>query len=309
MSEQLALKLKDEIQTAINNNEEDKIVELLKQLTSVKMTISLLKSTELGIVVNKLKKDQAEKSPQIAKLSSDLLAEWRSVVKTEQSRTPTKPKSSSKRKDALEESAQNLSKKAKLDSTAKTPSKKNPEKSRSNEEIEIPRDEIESEIQKIRRMNREKFGKALETEESLEEGDWTPTDLGREIEEALWQKYDCKDDEPYHSHRRKLYFNIQRNALLGISLLKKEITVPQLLKMDHTELATKDQQEWRKKKEEWLLQASQSFRKEDLAISDMFQCGKCKESKVTYYELQTRSADEPMTIFIKCTVCGNGWKK
>jgi len=42
--------------------------------------------------------------------------------------------------------------------------------------------------------------------------------------------------------------------------------------------------------------------------TDQFRCGKCKQYKTTYYQLQTRSADEPMTTFITCTVCGNRWK-
>tara|TARA_Y100000389_G_scaffold6686_1_gene6411 strand:+ start:141 stop:845 length:705 start_codon:yes stop_codon:yes gene_type:complete len=37
-------------------------------------------------------------------------------------------------------------------------------------------------------------------------------------------------------------------------------------------------------------------------------CGKCKLNKVHYYQLQTRSADEPMTTFCTCTNCGNRWK-
>lgn len=37
-------------------------------------------------------------------------------------------------------------------------------------------------------------------------------------------------------------------------------------------------------------------------------CGKCKKNKITYYELQTRSADEPMTCFYRCLTCGNRWK-
>lgn len=37
-------------------------------------------------------------------------------------------------------------------------------------------------------------------------------------------------------------------------------------------------------------------------------CGKCKKNRITYYELQTRSADEPMTCFYRCMSCGNRWK-
>lgn len=36
-------------------------------------------------------------------------------------------------------------------------------------------------------------------------------------------------------------------------------------------------------------------------------CGKCRTYKTVYYQLQTRSADEPMTTYVQC-VCGNRWK-
>jgi transcription elongation factor S-II len=39
-----------------------------------------------------------------------------------------------------------------------------------------------------------------------------------------------------------------------------------------------------------------------------FKCGKCKSVKTTYYQLQTRSADEPMTTYVTCMSCGSKWK-
>jgi len=48
---------------------------------------------------------------------------------------------------------------------------------------------------------------------------------------------------------------------------------------------------------------------EDLAsATDEFKCYKCKTRKCTYYQLQTRSADEAMTTFVTCLKCGNHWK-
>jgi transcription elongation factor S-II len=47
---------------------------------------------------------------------------------------------------------------------------------------------------------------------------------------------------------------------------------------------------------------------EDDSYEGMFKCGKCKSKKTSYYQLQTRSADEPMTTFITCKSCGNRWK-
>ena len=39
-----------------------------------------------------------------------------------------------------------------------------------------------------------------------------------------------------------------------------------------------------------------------------FQCRKCGSKKTTYYQMQTRSADEPMTTFVQCTECPARWK-
>ena len=43
--------------------------------------------------------------------------------------------------------------------------------------------------------------------------------------------------------------------------------------------------------------------------TDRFRCSGCQKKMCSYYELQTRSADEPMTIFIKCLNCGKQWKQ
>lgn len=40
----------------------------------------------------------------------------------------------------------------------------------------------------------------------------------------------------------------------------------------------------------------------------LFKCGKCKSVKTTYYQMQTRSADEPMTTYVTCKGCGHRWK-
>lgn len=37
-------------------------------------------------------------------------------------------------------------------------------------------------------------------------------------------------------------------------------------------------------------------------------CGKCKSNKTEYYQMQTRSADEPMTTYASCKSCGHRWK-
>ena len=45
------------------------------------------------------------------------------------------------------------------------------------------------------------------------------------------------------------------------------------------------------------------------AMTDLFKCKKCGSRETSYYEVQTRSADEPMTQFITCLNCKNRWKQ
>jgi transcription elongation factor S-II len=44
------------------------------------------------------------------------------------------------------------------------------------------------------------------------------------------------------------------------------------------------------------------------ATTDLFTCFKCRGKQCTYYQLQTRSADEPMTTFVTCVNCEARWR-
>jgi transcription elongation factor S-II len=43
--------------------------------------------------------------------------------------------------------------------------------------------------------------------------------------------------------------------------------------------------------------------------TDQFKCRRCNKKECTYYQLQIRSADEPMTTFITCLNCGKEWRQ
>jgi DNA-directed RNA polymerase subunit M/transcription elongation factor TFIIS len=58
-----------------------------------------------------------------------------------------------------------------------------------------------------------------------------------------------------------------------------------------------------------LLREQQQLEGNKAMATDMFKCGRCHKREATFYELQTRSADEPMTKFITCVNCGNHWKQ
>ena len=58
------------------------------------------------------------------------------------------------------------------------------------------------------------------------------------------------------------------------------------------------------------LRREQRILEGNLAMAtDRFRCSQCQKKMCSYYELQTRSADEPMTIFIRCLNCGKQWKQ
>jgi len=54
--------------------------------------------------------------------------------------------------------------------------------------------------------------------------------------------------------------------------------------------------------------AMEQNKSKDEDYDGQFMCGKCKSKKTDYYQMQTRSADEPMTTYVTCKNCGNRWK-
>ena len=68
--------------------------------------------------------------------------------------------------------------------------------------------------------------------------------------------------------------------------------------------------------EHWQPLADEQMKRENTMLegdkdggSDMFKCKRCGKAKTRYWEMQTRSADEPMTIFIRCLNCGKEWRQ
>lgn len=65
----------------------------------------------------------------------------------------------------------------------------------------------------------------------------------------------------------------------------------------------KDIYDEKEKREKYLYEIDKG-----MVIPGMFTCGRCKSDETTYYQLQTRSADEATTTFVTCLNCGNRWK-
>ena len=100
-----------------------------------------------------------------------------------------------------------------------------------------------------------------------------------------------------------------KNSVKNTSLLKKikdgTIKAEQIPFMSHQQLFPEKWEELIKKK----IKIDENMCTTNMSSStDEFKCYKCKRRKCTYYQMQTRSADEPMTTFVTCLNCGANWK-
>ena len=115
----------------------------------------------------------------------------------------------------------------------------------------------------------------------------------------------------YHSILRKIISNLFSNSYLkNTELMKryktKEVTLEEICCMNHYSLYEskwKERIENQKNIEKRRIEGNKSM------ATDQFLCTRCFKRECTYYEMQTRSADEPMTIFINCLNCGKNWRQ
>jgi transcription elongation factor S-II len=109
----------------------------------------------------------------------------------------------------------------------------------------------------------------------------------------------------YIEKLRTLIINLKDSNLLN-NLLSKQVKAHEFVYMSHQELRP---ELWKSLIEEKKIKDENMYAPKIEASTDNFICGKCKSKKCTYYQLQTRSADEPMTTFVTCLDCGNRFKR
>ncbi|TEB35271.1 transcription elongation factor [Coprinellus micaceus] len=130
-----------------------------------------------------------------------------------------------------------------------------------------------------------------------------------EVELAVYHNHGSSTAGEYRNKIRSLFVNLKdkNNPELRESIVSGEISAKKFSTMTSEEMASEEQKAALKKiKEDNLFQSLSA--QETEAETTAFQCSKCKQRKCRYRQAQTRSADEPMTTFVTCTVCGNRWK-
>jgi|TARA_B110000971_G_scaffold221614_1_gene269500 transcription elongation factor S-II len=115
----------------------------------------------------------------------------------------------------------------------------------------------------------------------------------------------------YISRIRSIYSNIKpdsylRNTTFRDKILSGEIDATKVSEMSHYDMFPEN---WQELIEKNMKKDKLKYELKPEAMTDIFKCRKCSSRSCTYYEVQTRSADEPMTQFITCLDCNNNWKQ
>ena len=129
------------------------------------------------------------------------------------------------------------------------------------------------------------------------------------LKESTSRKVVKKWDNPYFiqiyiDKLRSVYLNLNKKYLLK-KLEEGDIKSHHIAFMTHQEISP---EKWDELIKEKIKRDKNKFETNIEAATDTFTCRKCKLNKCTYYQMQTRSADEPMTTFVTCLNCDNRWK-
>lgn len=117
--------------------------------------------------------------------------------------------------------------------------------------------------------------------------------------------------EIYKNVARRTVANLDPTAYVGNSRLLSRLQEGEFPPHQVPFMSAKDlyPEHWRTLADEQLKRENTMLEGSNEEGSDMFKCRRCGKSKTRYYEMQTRSADEPMTVFIRCLNCGKEWRQ
>lgn len=127
--------------------------------------------------------------------------------------------------------------------------------------------------------------------------------VAESIEQTLFWNYFFSNEAVYYAKIQDLTQNLKRNA----PHLLRQYT-PELLCFVTTEALADgtQQQQWRQEYKQIL---AQKLKKRRRTKKGIFECPSCHEKNTDHYEQQTRSADEPATIFIECFDCNKHFRR
>ncbi|XP_028836763.1 transcription elongation factor A protein 3 isoform X11 [Denticeps clupeoides] len=154
----------------------------------------------------------------------------------------------------------------------------------------------------------EMLSAALRTDDDFKDYGVNCEAMASEIEDYIYQENKATDMK-YKNRVRSRISNLKdpKNPNLRKNVLAGAIDLMRIATMSAEEMASDELKHLRN------VMTQEAIREHQMAktggtTTDLLQCGKCKKKNCTYNQVQTRSADEPMTTFVLCNECGNRWK-
>ncbi|KAM3873412.1 transcription elongation factor A protein 3 [Diretmus argenteus] len=149
---------------------------------------------------------------------------------------------------------------------------------------------------------------ALHTDNDYQEFGANCDGMAAEIEDHILQEIKATDMK-YKNRVRSRISNLKdpKNPGLRRNVLAGAIDLHRIATMTAEEMASDELKQLRN------VLTQEAIREHQMAktggtSTDLLQCSKCRKKNCTYNQVQTRSADEPMTTFVLCNECGNRWK-
>ncbi|CAD7672022.1 unnamed protein product [Nyctereutes procyonoides] len=310
-------------------------LDLLKELKNIPMTLELLQSTRIGMSVNAIRKQSTDE--EVTSLAKSLIKSWKKLLETERKRERQRHRQREKQAPCREPdvgldprspgsgrpwaedtgrgrsrlSAGSPKRDSILDpritsSSGNVSSRKDETNARDTYVSSFPR--APSTSDSVRLKCREMLAAALRTGDDYVAIGADEEELGSQIEEAIYQEI-RNTDMKYKNRVRSRISNLKdaKNPNLRKNVLCGNIPPDLFARMTAEEMASDELKEMRKNLTKEAIREHQ-MAKTGGTQTDLFTCGKCKKKNCTYTQVQTRSADEPMTTFVVCNECGNRWK-
>lgn len=140
---------------------------------------------------------------------------------------------------------------------------------------------------------------------------WTIDECTRRHVDLSWQSWEFR--KVYNVKVRSLIFNLsnEKNSTFRNNVISKKFSVREVPGMSIHDIYPELWEPIFEKQKQKMLRnmMMEKKAKDDLVNSEgMFKCIKCSSRATSYYSIQTRSADEPMTNYITCHSCSYNWK-
>ena len=110
----------------------------------------------------------------------------------------------------------------------------------------------------------------------------------------------------YTDRLRSIWNNLQNeDSPLFKNIKEGKLNVEKVGVISHQEM---NPEHWKLLIEAKIEREKNTYENNKEGASKEFKCMRCKKRETKYTQVQTRSADEPMTTFVTCINCGNNWK-